>query len=143
MELKDPDRLYCDKKDKSIYDNLKEEGPFKKKDLIDIFMVAMAIGFKHKNRIKLTKKEGIILFKSFEANEKKPMTIIKAIAINETGNLDILLDKRELFSIAEEYATGGINILREEIGIDYESYIRQLETELIEMVEKNIIFENK
>lgn len=138
MKEKGPDRLFCNEDDKVIYDELRREGPFKGMELIDIFMVAMMIGLQHKNRIKLTKKEGIILFKSFEANEEKPMTIIKAITIYEKGDLDILLDKSKMFSIAEEYATGGIRILRDKINtLEYGSYIRQLENELIELVERN------
>ncbi len=141
MKEKGPDRLFCNEKDKLIYDELKNEsGPFKGKDLIDIFMMAMAIGFQNNNRIKLTKKKDIILFKSFEGNEEKPMTLIKAIAINTTGSLDVLLDKASLFSIAEEYATGGIRLLRDKvINGGHGSYIKQLEHELVQLVEKQDI----
>jgi len=127
-------RLHCRKKDKKEYELLIEEGPFKR--LIDVFMMALITGFNEANRIELDKKEGLILQQFVH---RKQRTIIKAIAVAEEGNLDVLLDKKRVYSIAEEFATGGIRLLKEKVfSRDYGSYIKRLESELVEEFENNV-----
>lgn len=135
MEDKTPDRLYCRKSDREIYNQLKEEEPFKRKDLIHIFMMAVCAGYREKNRIKLDTKEGLILLYHVPREIK---SIMKAIAISEEcGNLNVLLDKGKVYSIVEEYAAGGIKILRNNVlNREFGSYIKKLESELIDEYEK-------
>jgi len=136
MKDKDPDRLYCRKKDRKEYELLAKEGPFEGKKLIDIFMMAMIAGFHEAHKIELDKKEGLILLQYVPRKQK---TIIKAIAVAEEGNLDILLDKKRVYSIAEEFATGGIKSLKEKVfSGDYGSYIKRFESELAEEFENNV-----
>jgi len=136
MESKAPDRLYCRKSDREIYDLLKKEEPFKRKDLIHIFMMALSAGYMEKNRVKLDTKVGLILLYHVPREVK---SIMKAIAIaEEDGNLNVLLDEGKVYSIAEEYATGGIKILKNKVlSGDFGSYIKKLEAELIDKYEKN------
>ena len=67
--------------------------------------------------------------------DDKDLSIMKAIAIQEEG-LDVLLDSKKVFRIAEEYATTGINILKNEIyGEEYGTFIKRLESDLVEEYE--------
>lgn len=132
MVSKTPDRLSCGKADKEIYDTLKKEAVFKGLDLIHIFMMALSIGYKEKRRVPLNTKEGLILLYHIPEQYKN---IMKAIAIKEMeGDLKVMLSAGEIYSIAEEYATGGIRILKQKIlGGEFGSYSRRLEAELLEI----------
>lgn len=136
MKSKSPDRLSCRKSDREIYELLKKEGgPFKGKDHIYIFMMALSIGYQQKNRVKLDTKDGLILLYHVPEELK---SIIKAISIAEEGmNLNVLLDEKKVYSIAEEYASGGIKILKSKVlGGEFGSYIKKLESELVDEFEK-------
>ena len=68
--------------------------------------------------------------------------MISALAVTEEESLDVLLDKKKVYSIAEEYAAGGIKQLKEMIfGGGYASFNKLLESELID--EFNKIQSNK
>jgi dnd system-associated protein 4 len=135
MNEKAPDRLYIRKSDRAEYSRLLEkDSPFKEKENKDLFMMAMVVGFHAGNRIGLDKKEGFIRVEYLNPIEE---SIIKTIAISEEGSLDILLDKKKVYSIAEEYATGGIKLLKDEVfSGEYGSYSKKLESELIDEFEK-------
>ncbi len=69
----------------------------------------MAIGFKIKRRVILKKQTNNIPFSALKERE----WLISAIAIADTAGLDVLLDKPKIARIAEEYANGGIERLKE------------------------------
>jgi hypothetical protein len=49
----------------------------------------------------------------------------------------VLVDEGKVYSIAEEYAAGGINILKHKVlREEFGSYIKKLESELIDKYEK-------
>jgi hypothetical protein len=124
------DRLYVDKKDFDQFNRLKEkDSPFAGCQNKDIFLAAMIIGYNEGTKIELTKKEGYV---REEYLTKEDLAMIKSIAVAETGDLKILLDKKKVFSIAEEYATGGIALLLQQVfGQEYGSYTKKLESKLI------------
>lgn len=130
MGSKSPDRLSCRKSDKDIYDTLKKESIFRGLDLIHIFMMALSIGYKEKRRVPLDTKEGLILLYHVPDQYKN---IMKAIAIEESdGDLKVMLNEGEIYSIAEEYASGGIRILKQKIlGREFGSYPKRLKAELL------------
>ncbi|MBU4502296.1 MAG: hypothetical protein KKA79_06875 [Nanoarchaeota archaeon] len=135
MKSKSPDRLSCRKGDREIYDLLKKEELLKGKPLIDIFMMALTTGYKEKHRVKLDTKDGLILLYHVPTKLK---SIMKAIAIaEEEADLNVLLDEAKVYSIAEEYAAGGIKILKTKVlGGEFGSYIKKLESELVDEFEK-------
>jgi len=135
MINKEPDRLYIRKSDRKDYDRLLEkDSPFVGKENKDLFIMALIIGFHEGTRIKLDKKEGFFLL--YHLNDKEN-SIIKAIAVAEEGDLNILLDKKKVYSIAEEYAAGGIKLLKDKVfSGGYGSYIKKLESELIDEFER-------
>ena len=130
MNEKAPDRLYIRKSDRVEYSRLLEkDSPFKEKENKDLFMMAMVVGFHAGTRIGLDKKEGFIMVHYLNPKEE---SIIKAIAVAEEGSLDVLLDKKSVYSIAEEYAAGGIKLLKDKVFSGYGSYVKKLESELVE-----------
>ncbi len=135
MENKMPDRLNIRKSDRKDYNRLLEkDSPFSGKENKDLFMMALIIGFHEETRVKLDGKEGFFLL--YHLNDKEN-SIIKAIAVAEEGDLNILLDKKKVYSIVEEYAAGGIKLLKDKVfSGGYGSYIKKLESELIDEFKK-------
>jgi len=137
MMNKVPDRLYIDENDRKLYDEVIEEifrgkiGDEEKRwERKDQFLLAMAIGFKNEVRRPLKKKEGFIRKEYLKPEDK---ALINAIAIYDTGSIEVLLDKQKVFSIAEEYAHAGIRILHGEIKSgEPGSYLKKLEKDLFE-----------
>lgn len=138
MKTKAPEIIFCSKKSKEIYDNLRKEEPFKGKDLKEIFIMAVVIGFKEGHRVKLGKGErdpsGLLRTAYLDENIK---AIIKIIAFAEKGNVNIWLDEKEMYNMTEEYANSGIFLLRDKVfRKDPGTYIKKLETELLSQLKK-------
>ncbi len=137
MQSKEPDRLYIRKSDKKDYDRLLErDSPLAGKENKVLFIMAMILGFHEGNKRELDKKEGYIRTEYLNPEEK---SIIKAIAIAEEGDLNILLDKKKVYSIAEGYAAGGIRLLKDKaLGGEYGSFGKKLESVLVKIFDKKI-----
>ena len=132
----EPDRFNINDSDREIYEKIAKDnlGPFKSKDNKHVFMVAMIYGYKFGKRIPLHgKKFGFI---RAEYLTKEEMTIVRSLAINENNSLDVLLDKNEVFKVAEEYANTGIKLLKKDIYGEmqdvYGDYYKRLGSELLE-----------
>ncbi len=133
MSAKKLDRVYCDNlKD---YQDLKKTPLFKKTNNAMMFMMTMALGFKRKSRVPLKKgKDGLSRLVDFKDYN---ITLIKSLALKETKDVNVLLNDEEIYKIAEEYANGGIKIIKNfVIGEDPGSYIKKLCTELLEISKK-------
>lgn len=134
-EKKKVDRIYVDKKDLADFDKLKEKySPFANSQNKEIFLAAMVIGYHEGGRIELKNKEGYFRTEYLTDEER---ALIKAIAVSTQGNLNILLDDQKVYSIAEEYAAGGISILKARVfSGEYGSYAKKLESDLLRTYEK-------
>lgn len=134
---KEPDRLYIQTSDIEDYDRLKEkDSQLAGKENKDLFMMAMCIGFHEGSPVELGKssKEGFVRIEYLKERDK---SIMKAIAVAKDGSLDVLLDKRKVYSIAEQYAAGGIKLLKDKIfSGGYGSFSKKLESELIDEFKK-------
>ena len=130
-----PTRLYINRPDREKYDRLLgKDGIFAGKDNKDVFIMAMVIGYSRGVKVELTRKEGYVRFEYLKDRDK---SIIKSIAVAETGTLNVLLDKRKVYSIAEEYAAGGIKLLVDMVlRGGYGSFEKKLESELVEEFER-------
>lgn len=138
MQNKEPDRLSIRKSDLEHYKRLKEnDSPIAKKDNKHLFLLAMCIGYHSESRIKTSewdKKEGYVRLEYLDEAEK---SIINALAVAEEGNLEVLFDMKNVYSVAEEYAAGGINILLDMVlSGGYGSFSKRLESKLLEQYEK-------
>jgi hypothetical protein len=134
-ESKGPDRLYINKQDRKDYEKLLDkDSPFKDNENKDVFIMAMTFGFAEGIRTKLEKKEGFIRVEYLNPSER---ALIAAIAVAEKGNLSVLADKKEEYAIAEEFAAGGVRLLKDKVfSGEYGSYSKRLEDELLRAYEK-------
>jgi len=124
------DRLYIDDEDKELYEKIRNE-IFKNKDNKDLFLFAMAKGFKVHKRSPLQKKFGFVRTEYLLPQDR---ALLNAIAIYEKGSEDVLLNEEEVFQIAEEYAHYGIQILKGELETSqFGSFDKKLEKELFEL----------
>jgi hypothetical protein len=139
METKEPEILHCRKGEKEIYDRLsKDEDIFKKKDLKHIFLLSAVIGFIEGRRNPIDKREpgGLIRFSYLDEEDKG---LLKSIAVVTYKKLDILVDKKSVYSLAEEYASGGLKILEREVFEgEFGSYKKRLGAKLMDEINKNL-----
>lgn len=129
-----PDRLYMDKADRDLYNDLNQEQILKFKDRggtrtrKEQFLLAMAFGFHNSARRAIRAREGLFLAKDLHSSDT---ALLNAVAIAETGNPDVVLDKGEVFRIAEEFAHGGIRLLKDRISSSpLGSFEKRLEKDL-------------
>lgn len=135
---KEPIILYIQKSDLDHYKRLKEnDSPIANKARKDLFLLAMCIGYHSGSRINTSewgKKETYVRLEYLDEAEK---SIINALSVAEEGNLEVLFDMKNVYSVAEEYAAGGINILLDMVlSGEYGSFSKRLESKLLEQYEK-------
>lgn len=136
MKTDIPDRVNIRKSDRPIYERLaKKDSPFAKKEAKELFIMAMILGFCNKTKTDIDIKDGYVRTEYFNDEQT---SIIKAIAVAEIGDLKILVDKKEVYSIVEKYAAGGIALLKEEVFSQYGSYSKILESKLLDEYKKII-----
>ncbi len=118
------------------YNQLKESRAlFEGKENADIFLLAMALGLKSRTRKRLEVPWGIVNTPGFSAEAK---ALIVSIAVKE-GGASVLSDRNEIRRIAEEYANGGFEELKEiSKSVPAEQASAILETEMITFYRKMI-----
>ena len=126
-------RLHFDNDDAKIYENLiKNHGPFKGLNYIDIFSIAVAYGKKAGFRTEL-KPEGKSIGRVVESviDNSELRYLMKAIAVDEEDSLGVILDLDKYFTISEEYAKTGLELLEQEF-IANEEILDDMELEMIQ-----------
>lgn len=104
------DRVVIDEAVHSIYKELTdgssvEQAPFP--TMKDVFMLAVALGYRKGDRRKAPSSSKVTIRKDvFKEND---LLLLKAIAIADTGDVDVLLREGEILTIAEEFAQSGIH----------------------------------
>lgn len=132
----EPKRIKIEKKSRKIYDDIKSFDFFESlENNNDLFILAMALGFYEGEKEKLKGPDQYFFTHTF-SNEQKSM--IKSLAVFEKDDLDILLDKKEVYNIAEEYANGGIKILENMIlSTEHKSsFMKRFESMVFEELEE-------
>ncbi len=89
-----------------------EDSPFYGRTMKDVFVFAAGYGFYYHSREKLRKKRGTIPLSAFSDEDK---WLLMSIGIADQNSLDVLFDVRQVYEIGQEYANGGITILRNAI----------------------------
>jgi len=104
------DRLNIDKDNRIIYKTIQDsEGDLKKIPNTELFFLAVMFGkYCSEKREEIQRQEGYIREQSLS---KDDWHILKALAVDEKKEMDVLLNKNEMFKIAEEYANSGIKRL--------------------------------
>jgi dnd system-associated protein 4 len=105
----DVHELYRDLTEKSGQDP--EASPFPM--MKDLFMWAVAIGVKVGKPRPINKR--VSVFRWDQLSQHTDIPALKALAVSETGDVDVLLDTGHILRIAEEYANAGIHELKFEL----------------------------
>ncbi len=93
-------------------ENHQELSPFE--SMKNIFMLAIFIGYNEEKRIPLGKdKELIFAWAQFSHEDDVPL--LRALALAETEDVEVLMDQDRILTIAEEYANGGIIEIRKQV----------------------------
>ena len=103
------------------------------RDLKDVFILSMAFGFRLGKKKPLEKRQEVADITVFSEQQ---ITLIKAVAVTSEKNLEVLLDKKRIFTIAEEYANGGILLLHEMIFETKDDPTRVLDKKITSLVKK-------
>ena len=123
-------RLSYGEENQEYYQTLKRvsKSPFYNEDMTKIFISAMALGYKKGLKKKLKKREGALHGPSFTPQEKWLM-IALYMKENTKHGVNVLFEPDEIFNLAEEYASGGIQSLWDIYNLTVEP-VEELEKEL-------------
>lgn len=117
---------------RELYDQLteQEDSPFYKSQRKDLFMLALGYG---RNKAGRTPLEGDThaLFNRSSLTDQQEW-IIKAVALKEERDPDVLRDEKHVYHIAEEYANGGIRELHS-LYVKPGDTLSDLSTEIIKL----------
>ena len=103
-------QLYKDLSERSTQNP--ETSPFL--TMKDVFMWAVALGVREGKRRPLSgSREQIFRWDQFSQDMDIPA--LKAIALSETGDVEVLLQEDQILRIAEEYANAGIHKIKQDI----------------------------
>src|SRR5664280_350452 len=131
-----PDRLSIDKSDRQLYEQVKEDPLFHGLENTDLFLVAMAMGFRHQTRTPLTTKEGYILLKTLGSPGSFAWACVDSLAFMH-GGLDMVADMAAKIQLVEEYAHAGIGILCGDVtSTEFGSYEKIFEQQLLQYSEE-------
>ena len=98
--------------DKESSDEEKDIPPFE--SMKNLFMLAAFIGYKNNKRVPLENKVDIFSWQVL-ATDEEYVSLLYALAVTETNDVEVLTDRNKILSIAEEYANGGILQIEEEV----------------------------
>lgn len=80
----------------------------------DVFIWSACLGFRSGRRKPITGKRKMI-FRWAQLSPQTDIPLLKAIAIANSDNVQVLLNQNEIVTIAEEYANAGIYELRDSV----------------------------
>lgn len=128
-------RVYYNDEDYKIVKDLQLERPFKNLQLVDIFALSIIYGKKQGFRTPLNGKKTGRILKNTLLNSHV-YYLMMAIAVEETGNFDILAKEDDFFTICEEYAKTGISFLESEYSQNPKKIEKMLELEALKHFDK-------
>ena len=127
--LKDP-QIYVSKEARELFDNMNRCDDFKGLENKDLFMLAVIFGFikgdhGRKNLAKAQRTQSGYTRERYLTDSDNALLI--AIAVFEQGELELLgkSNTPTVYSIAEEYANGGINDLKKFIFDNPASFVKK------------------
>jgi hypothetical protein len=128
------DKKYKDKEDQLLHDKnsiFKKAG--NKLGNKDLFMLALVTGFQAGMKYKIESRADFDLRVVYLNGSEK--ALIKAIAIKDTRDFNIISNPVRYYTVAEEYVNAGIDILYDLcIEKDYTTYMSDLENQLFKLV---------
>ena len=134
-------RIYIDKSHHSVYkaltDSEESEQPFD--SMKNIFMLATFIGYQQNERIPLKNKVDIFTWDVL-SREEENISLLLALALAETGDIEILIDKGRILDIAEEYANAGIIEIKEKVADMHDNKVMHLVSLLGARIPDDLIY---
>jgi hypothetical protein len=125
----DRDRIYIMKDDRDAYKKIASRSAFRKASNSEIFMLSLALGLRggEPKEFGGKSRDGLVVLSSFP---RKYDAIVKAIAISKEG-VEVLGDPERTYTIAEEYANAGVEMLMELSSKQSEAILSELESIMI------------
>ncbi len=135
-ELKDP-QIYISKEARFLFDNMKKLEEFKNFDNKDFFMLGTVFGYYYEKRKPMKKSDRTQSgFTRERYLTQTDLDLLKAIAISEENDISLAKKIPDIFSIAEEYANGGIKHLKEFIYDNPADFLKKFNSLLYKTREK-------
>lgn len=115
-------RIYVQKDKHALFQKLSqsEEAPYDQ--LTDVFVAAAAVGYRHGIKSPFIGGSQHVGF-WHSLKDETDVVLLEAIAIAETGEIDVLADRRQVLDIAQEFANTGIGILLDSATSDMEDFV--------------------
>ena len=115
FEIKFPKYVAYRKPDVDFYKKMLDKDydtPFSGMYMSDVFIYAMSLGFNAKRKTPFHKDErsSTLPASAFDGPKR---WLMRALAVSDTGQLEIILDNNKVVQIAEIYANTGIDILKD------------------------------
>jgi dnd system-associated protein 4 len=115
------DTVVIDEAVHDIYRQLTEgndivNAPFR--TMKDVFMWAAVLGYRNGERQPISGKK-VTIFRWAQFSSQTDTPLLKALAIADNDNVDVLISQDEILIIAEEYANAGIHELRASVLDEY------------------------
>lgn len=132
-------RLVIDDEDWEIFQRLMGDNLFKGLKITELFAICLIYGKKEGIRTPLNKnKTGRVRGSTMDNSSLK--YLMMAIAVDETGGMEIITNKNDYFKISEEYAKTGISLLENDFINENNSkyFLIKLEDESLKYFDKNI-----
>lgn len=101
------DRIYVSQQYHDKYKDLVKAGTFR--TMRDLLLLSAAVGFRLKKRVPLESRQGV--FSVNVLSDRDVTAFIRSLAIAETGDVQVLMDPDAMYTILEEYANGGLEIV--------------------------------
>lgn len=111
IEEKFPRNFNIEKEYQEDYRSLERQGIFEEASHLEVFLAAMAVGWKNNQREALDNRYPLVNTDSLE-NEKA--WLVASIAVAEE-DIVVLNDFTRVRNIADEYANGGFPILKDKL----------------------------
>jgi hypothetical protein len=136
-EETDPQRdVHIVKSKRSLYEDLrtKKPSPFYGVELHDLFTFAASYGSRKSGRVELNGNKHALFGRSSLREEQEG--IIESVAVREERTLEVLRDKRLVYTIAEEHANGGIDRLHRRVFGPEDDAMSELTMEVVSEYEQ-------
>ena len=136
-KIKDP-QIYISKELRKVFDQITTYDEFKNLENKDLFILAVIFGYMNKKKNPLATKDRTESGYTRERYLSEiDNSILKAIAIADTGSIDIINEIPKVYAVAEEYANGGTNSLKEFVLDDPASFTKKYALMLSKLCSKS------
>ena len=108
-------RIQYDDNDRDLYDEIKSKAnPLRKLKIMELFAIALMYGKKTGVRTPMDKTAtGRVRQSTIDSSDLR--YLMMAVASDEEKSIDVVADVNDYFTVCEEYAKTGIDLLHEDV----------------------------